>query len=307
MLRIQTCRQCGQLVIGQAISACGAFWHPEHLLCAGCGRRIRGEGYADVNGQPYHAACVRLRMGPRCGYCTAPLSGRYLVDYWGTPFCSAHQGQCPVCRYCSRIIPASQVRAAGTGAADAICGLCVRVDVTDIGEAQRLFVQNVEWLKRLGLDFMRRPLHVELCGPDRLAHLLGGPANLDTLGVTFRRMRLRNNLMSRVEIDGVAVLSGLPSTLFEGVAVHELGHVWLAVQQVMGLPTWAEEGFCNTLAYRRYREIGSAESTYHAAGLERSADPVYGEGFRRVQSIVDKHGMAQVLRTIATTKRLPPG
>lgn len=301
-----TCRRCGKLIIGQAASAFGACWHPEHFVCSGCARPIRDQSYSEVNGQPFHAACVRLRRGPRCGYCSAPLTGTFLVDYWGTQFCMAHKGQCPLCRFCSRIIPAVQAGRPGPAASEPVCNTCTQAAVTSIQHAQSLFVQDVDWLKWLGLDYLHLPLHVELCGPERMAHLMGGPGNLDTLGVTFKRMMMRNSVMSRVDVNGVALLSGLPSTLFHGVAVHELGHVWLGVQQVIGLPIWAEEGFCNALAYRRYREIGTPESTYQARALERSTDRVYGEGFRRVQVLVDKRGLHQVVTTLASSKRLPP-
>jgi len=103
----------------------------------------------------------------------------------------------------------------------------------------------------------------------------------------------------------VAVLRGLPAALFQGVTVHELGHVWLIVHGIQNLPSWAEEGFCELLSYRYYNELNTPESRYHASAIEHNPDPVYGEGFHRVRAIADGMGFPRFIATMQATKRLP--
>ena len=114
-----------------------------------------------------------------------------------------------------------------------------------------------------------------------------------------------NGQVVRTEVNGIAVLRGLPSTLFLGVCVHELGHAWLALQGIRGLPGWAEEGFCELLSYQFYNELNTDESRYHATNIEKNSDPVYGEGFRRVRAIAERMGFSRFVETLKTTKRMP--
>ena len=94
----------------------------------------------------------------------------------------------------------------------------------------------------------------------------------DSLGVTSHSVHTINGRVTRIEVDGISVLRGLPSILFQGVTVHELGHAWLAVQGVQGLPSWAEEGFCELLAYRFYKELNTPESRYHVESIEKNTN-----------------------------------
>jgi hypothetical protein len=133
----------------------------------------------------------------------------------------------------------------------------------------------------------------------------GGRTGTDTLGITLSSTLTQDGREVRTDITGIAVLQGLPSTLFQGVTLHELGHAWLIMQGIKGMPGWAVEGFCELLAYRFYIELNTPESRYHAASIEKNPDKVYGEGFRRVRKIADTIGLATFVQLLRTTKRLP--
>ena len=107
------------------------------------------------------------------------------------------------------------------------------------------------------------------------------------------------------KVNGIAVLQGLPAVLFQGVTAHELGHVWLIVHGIQGLPSWAEEGFCEYLSHRYYGDLNTPEGRYHAVSIENNTDPVYGEGFRRVRALTDAPGFPRFLEILRTTKKLP--
>nr|WP_256439747.1 protein DA1 [Candidatus Chloroploca mongolica] len=148
-------------------------------------------------------------------------------------------------------------------------------------------------------------LRIELRNRAQLAQFLRVPNDTHALGAALSTTYTQNGQMVRTEPSGVAILRGLPATLFQGVTVHELGHVWLAVHQVVGLAPWIEEGFCEVLAHRFWSQLNSAESRYYAEKTERSPDPVYGVGFRRVAALVQHIGFQQLLTAIRTTRRFP--
>ena len=137
-----------------------------------------------------------------------------------------------------------------------------------------------------------------------MAQLLHGRSE-SHLGVTESAMYTENGRLIRTEVTGITILSGLPATLFQGVAMHEFGHVWLIVHAVRGLPDWAEEGFCELLAHRYYQHLNTPEASFHATSTEKNPDPVYGEGFRRVRALAERYGFPRLLSILDTTKQLP--
>jgi len=163
----------------------------------------------------------------------------------------------------------------------------------------------MQWTNRQGLQYNNYQINLTLVDRATLTSLLKDRSTKDSLGVTSHSVHTINGRVTRIEVDGVSVLRGLPSILFQGVTVHELGHAWLAVQGVQGLPSWAEEGFCELLAYRFYKELNTQESRYHVESIERNKDQIYGEGFRRVWNIFDAKGFQWLVETLRKTKRMP--
>jgi len=298
------CRGCGRPIAGAYVKAMGACWHPEHFRCAACGRPIGRESFYEHGGAPYHQQCYIERVLPHCAYCGRPLTGTYLTDYWGTKFHPAHETEYPACASCGRLVP----ELAGTTAADhpfPLCAICRATSVTTHDDARSHFVKVIGWMMRQGLGVDHRiDLHVELAD---VAAFRGehGKGNLAALGRTEVTSYTRDGRVVETEVRKVLILRGLPATQFEGVAAHELGHAWLAIEQVRGLPPWAEEGFCELLAHRRYAALATAESRYYAERIEQNPDPVYGAGFRRMQALAKRVGFDGLVASLRTAKTLP--
>ena len=227
------------------------------------------------------------------------------MDHWGTKFCKEHQGQYPKCAFCGRLVPPSQQESSAKRNDEVRCPICRASAIESEDKAQAIFAAQQRWLAKQGLEYNNLQTNVELCDRAKLATLMQGRKGTDTLGVTLSTTHTLNGQAIRTDVNGVAVLRGLPITLFQGVATHELGHAWLIVQGIKGLPSWAEEGFCELLAYRFFTGTGTAEGRYHAEGIEKNPDAVYGEGFRQVRAIVDAMGFARFVEVLQRTKRLP--
>lgn len=298
------CKGCGRPIQGLYVTALGATWHPEHFTCAGCGQPIGGAGFYEHQGRPYHPDCYARYIAPRCAYCGRPLTGQYLVDHWGTRFCPEHQGQYPSCRFCGRLVPPHH-QGGGDQTEGVRCPVCRARAIESIAQARPLFARLVQWVNGQGLLYNNLNLHIELRNRQQLAQLLRQPNDTRSLGAALHTTYTENGRVVRTEVNGVAILRGLPATLFEGVTVHELGHAWLVVHGVLDLPNWAEEGFCELLSYRLYKEMGTAESRYYAEGIEQQTDPVYGEGFQRIRSLAQAVGFQHLIKTLQVAKQLP--
>jgi hypothetical protein len=296
------CKGCGQPIWGNYLTALGATWHPEHFVCAGCGRPINDPQFQQDQGKPYHTECYNNTIAPRCAYCGKPLVKEYLVDHWGTRFCKEHAQHYPRCSFCGCLVPpqdqehdAEQIR----------CAVCRSSAIETAAEARPIFRQLIQWVGSQGLRYNNLPLGLELCGRNTLARHLRDRHLPDSLGATMSVTYTEDGRVIRTEIKGVAVLLGLPSALFQGVTIHELGHVWLIVHHIQDAPSWAEEGFCELLAYRYYTTLNTPEGRYHAISIERNTDPIYGNGFRHIRTIADNMGFERFIETTQRSKRIP--
>ena len=299
------CKQCGQPIGGSYITTLGATWHPEHFLCTACHQPIGNARFNLHEGAPYHPECYRQQVAPRCAYCGKLLMGEYLVDHWGTKYCKEHQRQYPACSFCGRLVPPQQQEPGVKDSGSVRCPICRASAIETADQAQPVFSHLKRWVNGQGLMYNNLPLTLVLRDQPRLSELLKGHAEPHALGVTLSTTHTQNRQVIRTEVSGVAILEGLPTTLFQGVTIHELGHVWLIVHDVKGLPSWAEEGFCELLSYRYYTQLNTSEGRYYATGIEHNPHPVYGEGFRRVRAVADYMGFRRFVETMQKTKRLP--
>jgi len=333
------CHYCGQSIQGSYITALGTTWHREHFLCAGCGRPLHAEKFQVVQGKPYHMACYLATEAPRCAYCGQPLAGaytesqgqsyhtecfrehvvprciycqkpllgHYMIDAWGGTYCSEHQEQYPHCSFCGRLIPPQQQTPGWDAYESERCPVCRSTAIEIIEQAQPLFQQCKLWIAQQGFRFNQLPLRLELHERTVLISKLQGRAVNHPLGVTLSSRHTLNGYALASSVEGVAVLQGMPATLFAGVVLHELGHVWLTVHGIENLPPWAEEGFCQLLSHRYYSSLDTPEARYRASSLENERDPVYGDGFRSIRALAGKVGFQRLVETLQGTKRLPTG
>jgi hypothetical protein len=188
--------------------------------------------------------------------------------------------------------------------------MCRAVAVESIAQARTLFDEVVKWLKGQGLLYNNMSLNLLLGNQEQFhKHVnnhIKGTIDKHTLGVTMLRSYGVAGVNLHTQISGVAILRSLPITLFQAVAAHELGHVWLAVHDVISLSDWATEGFCELLAFCWLMHIGTNESRYYATSIEQCTDSIYGEGFRKIRSLAQATGFNNLIKMLHTKKALPP-
>ena len=260
------CKGCGKTIEGAYITALGAMWHPEHFKCVRCG---------------------------------SPLKGSYRSDRDGKPFCPDAPQLHKLCRFCGRLVGERQ------SPGDERCGVC-RADAVETSvKAQPLFVAVVKWAINKGMSFENNVrIHVQLADPGQLTRD-DDDDDPAPWGKAYSRSSMIDGKVVRSGNDRIMIQRGLPTSLFQGVAVHELGHAWLSIHLVNELPKWAEEGFCQLIAHRWHGEQRTADSEYWAKEIEQWSSPIYGEGFRQLHTLAQQMGFQVLVDSIRVNKELP--
>ncbi len=308
------CKSCAQAIHGNYLNALNADWHPEHFCCVVCQQPVTEPSFYVHAGQPCHQHCYENTLAPRCTICHKALLGKHQINEWGERFCSDHAKELAPCSYCGRFVPDATKRLRRRSIEDIRCAICAATAIETIQQAQLHVPQLVNWVEAQSVHFRQKSFRIEVL--DRAAFNTREGGRRDPLGLTTSTRYLRNQRVDHARVESVAILQGLPLTLFAGVCVHELGHVWLVQHNIVNLPLIEEEGFCELLAYRWYTEaptlIAPDEAAsspnaapFYARRIAENPNPVYGDGFRKVQHLADRVGFAQIVKSLLRKKKLP--
>ncbi len=303
------CAVCGDPIVGPRIESDGKSYHEkcyrEAVLprCAVCGQLIEGT-YLKEGGKSYHPQCHRTKSA-KCAVCGGPLEGSFLADPWGNPFHARH-GEKSLCPFCSRVMAESTTGGSVVSAASGmrICRLCDRRGVSGRGKAET----SLERVRRRMADLFPVPegsFAWELVDRERLDSLLthGQPAR-NELGLTMRISQRRGREESmRIR---VYLLSGLPDWLFDGVAAHEMAHVWQNLRRLENLPLDQAEGSAELASYLVLDRGSTPEGRIKIQEMELSDDPAYGIGFRKAMKVSMRgQSMARLHRILEGEKGWP--
>jgi hypothetical protein len=308
------CKGCAQPIHGAYLTALNADWHPEHFCCVVCEQPVTDDSFYVHDTQPCHQRCYETTLAPRCTICNKALLGKHQRNEWGERFCSDHAKELAACSYCGRFVPHVTKRMRRRSIEDIRCAICATTAIESVEQAKLHLPALVDWVEAQGVHFRQKRFRIEVL--DRAAFNTREGGRRDPLGLTTSTRYLRNKQVDHARVESVAILQGLPRTLFAGVCVHELGHVWLVQHNIVNLPLIDEEGFCELLAYRWYTEtpltIAPDEAAsspnagpFYARRIAENPNPVYGDGFRKVQRLADRVGFAQIIKSLLRKKKLP--
>lgn len=231
----------------------------------------------------------------KCVVCGQYIIGRYTLDTWNQAAHDFHS--ISFCFSCGRIIAKN-----GLVLADGrhLCEHCQPSVV--------LTVKQVEWvdkkvrtiLFKAGIDDIPQNVPIEIVDSFQLMKI-GGTKEID---VNQHGLAVFNQITSnRINIKEhkVYILDHLPKIAFAGVFAHEILHVW---QNEKGItpPKDICEGFCNLGSYAVYADINNPSALKYIEQMEKSPDPVYGEGYRKVKRYLDKNGWPAVIKKLKTNK-----
>lgn len=297
------CKACGDPITNSYVTALDADWHPEHFCCAVCQKPVSDARFYVHEEMPCHVDCFEQNIAPRCTLCDKPLKGMYQTNYWEERYCEHHADELIPCNFCGRLVRDATKRDRRRSVEKISCDVCASTAIERSDQAKELAPDLIDWLGQQGVSLTKTKFKIEVV--DRAEFLSRKGGRHDPLGLTSSTKFSVNNRFDHAKIDGVAFLTGMPTTLFKGVCVHELGHVWLLQRGVVELPIVEEEGFCELLSYRHYIASGGHADLFYARNIERNRDAVYGTGFRQLKALEERVGFAQIVKSLKRKKKLP--
>ncbi len=280
------------------------------LACAYCKRPIT-DTYVTSHGKTYHERCFVDHVAPKCVVCGKPITSDFLRDPWGNAFHSEHQGQTPQCAYCSRILSTTSSRGGwGYGDGRTVCGICVASAINDLPRARTLAASTRKALGSFGLKLNYGEVPLEIGDRTWLTSVRSQRQTLLTLSeATAFTSTMTKTLNGKVVSKSVSmyVLNGMPQDIFKGTMAHELMHAWNHLNcQVRHTPA-LEEGSANFVETLVLGRLGTSDAKHQIRAIEKSTDPSYGEGYRRVKRLVADLGFEALLETLKTSPDFPPG
>lgn len=267
--------------------------------CVICQQAISDRYHTDAQGA-YHVACFEQHRLQPCAICQAPLKGKYLQDSWGHQACTQHGGRkTQQCHVCARLIgQATSQGGVQYGDGRIVCGLCRMSEVTTPAQIEQSRQRVLQALHAVGFDYIPNYIAVSLGDKQTLNRSLGRGGNCHGFTKTIERTV---NGQKHSE-HSIFILYGLPRLMFEGVLAHELIHVWLNERQLNHHAPREIEGFCNLGTAWIYQEDATPLANVLLERMQKSADPVYGEGYRRQLKRVQSQGW---VATIAAMQQGP--
>jgi hypothetical protein len=301
-----TCAACGKPITADAFRTQGHIYHPSCFKCEICDRPISGS-YSEQHGKVYHNDCFQDHIALKCSLCGDVLHGEYLQDYWGNSYCKRHDGEAPMCDSCGRFV-SQQLTGGGTRYDDGrfICNICKPKSVTDVDEILEIVFEVAEHMKSFGMQVDYNGIQIHLIGRDRMQTLSGHHSN-GLRGFTDYREDWRVFGKSQNRKMHMYLLYGMPRMEIVNTVAHELAHVWQFNRARFKNEREWSEGSCNYAAYLVLGRYPGRESSFFRTSLMRDADPVYGDGFRRVKTLADAEGNRAWVRYLSRSSDFPKG
>ncbi len=232
-----------------------------------------------------------LPKSVNCVICGQDIIGRYTIDSWNQAAHESHK--IAFCFSCGRIIVKNSIVLSD---GRQLCEFCQPSIVQTIKQIEWVDKKVRGILAKVGIDNIPQNVPIEIIDSYQLMKIQGNTeidANQRGLAICNK---ITGNGLTKTE-HKVCILDHLPKIAFAGVFAHEILHVW---QNEKGIspPTDICEGFCNLGSYAVYSDINNPSALNYIKQMEKSPDPVYGEGYRKVKRYLDKNGWQAVIDKI---------
>lgn len=299
----QSCDHCGKDMLGEYLSSSTGSYHPscyrDHVQprCDYCKKPIE-DNYKILRGKNYHVDCYTDHVLDKCDICRQPLEGLYVTDYWGNSYHKHHDEDANECGTCGRVI-SKHLSQGGSQLADGriICGICSETSVTrrTVRASTQYEVRRI--LERHGIEGLPEDIPLTLVDASTLRNLSGINSEDMRAFTDHRSQTLNGEVITRDS--HIYVLSHLPLVVFKAILAHELLHVYLFEHDLELAPD-VREGFCNLGSELIYELDGSDLAEFHLRNMQKSQDPDYGVGYRRMSGILNRVGWVRLLEELPT-------
>lgn len=313
--KLPKCVLCGKAIGKKAVrSNNGKIYCSEKCFektlpkCSEC-HSVLKKRYFKKNGKLYCNKCYE-KIIPNCSMCGTKLRGRY-ANIGGRFYCMNCAGR-PKCFSCQR--PAN-----GGKLSDGryVCKECTKDPVTSLLDLERIR-KSVSALLDKHLDLETPPeVEIQLVDYPTLSKKSPHYSEGIELGLFEYKCkimtRVKRNVFTGKETKEVTktderyiiyVLSHLPRHKAKEVMAHEIGHAWMQKHYAGIRDLKVREGWSQYVAHRA-NTLMDQEFLNHY--IETNRDPIYGDGYRQIQELVDKkgeHGLRLEFRRLSRNGRL---
>ena len=219
------------------------------------------------------------------------LIGRYALDSWNQAAHDFHK--ISFCFSCGRIIVKN-----GLVLPDSrqLCEICQPSVVKTPLQIEWVDKRVRAILTSVSITDIPQDIQIEIVDPYQFMRIKGNnKIDLNQHGLAISK-KITSKGVPKNE-HKVYILDHLPKIAFAGVLAHELLHIW---QNDKGInpPSDICEGFCDLGSYAVYSAINNQLALHFIEQLEKSDNPVYGEGYRKVKRYLDQNGWQALIAKI---------
>ncbi|NVO03646.1 MAG: protein DA1 [Bacteroidetes bacterium] len=222
----------------------------------------------------------------KCDVCDKPIYGTYFIDPWGIKSHQVHDGQASErCFCCGRYISTYKSKASYMlSDGRIICDFCNANAVNNKESGKKAKEEVYSLFEKAKIILPKEKITVMINDKIYAEKVLNRKSffGLMTSSHTTNGFRVTSEYQ-------VNILSGLHKLMFNAVLGHELMHVYIS-EQKMNLTLIEEEGLCELISYFIYQASRTKFGQIEMEAMEKSQDPIYGEGFRMMKKMLDKKG-----------------
>ena len=303
--RCSVCKNAlsGSYLTAEGKSFCSKLCHRRTLpTCASCMEHVSGS-FVISEGKSYCGKkCLNISL-PKCTLCAQPLRQMFTIN--GKKYCKAHADG-HRCFGCGLPFDAGKLLKDGRKQ----CATCAKSAIFDPANGLARLRQARAQLKAVtGIVSASLP-KLKLVDRPSLLRVMGEQGHMPDQ-MTARGFYRRNERTETRSFAGrvvsadtevsetIFILSGLTPDQFLITAIHELTHDLISetYRPIADLPRDLEEGLCQYTAAMYCRKQGWMQDYIT---IDKSPDPIYGGGFRKVHKRFGNHNWKAIDRWLRT-------
>lgn len=230
-------------------------------------------------------------MTTLCDICNEIITQDYMQDAWGNKFHQDHLENGRFCSTCSRVI-SKRLTDGGFQFNDGryMCTLCESSIVNSETKKLKSIENVLAAFSNVGIYIDINEFEVSIKQKDELQSYLSSVSRHHK--ETIKALTYYNNNKYTI-----STLWGLHRIEFESVLAHELLHVWVDYNNIM-LHKDKLEGFCNLGSALIYDNADTKLSRILKRSMSENNDPVYGRGYKYMNSLLEKHGWKKLISIV---------
>ena len=234
-----------------------------------------------------------------CFICKKPISGRYYSDAFERKMCDSHlNNEAVSCSSCSGFTTKEHLLNDGRYQ----CNTCFGMALKPGDNIDQIKKNVINSLNRVGFDDLKiEDITIEIVTAQKLSEITKRPINTNNKGIVRSQTSMSGIFGGKSLKHTIFILTHLNKIEFAGSLAHEMLHAW-QVQNNVSMSPKMTEGFCNLGAALIWKNQSFTLSKIYAKNLNESPDPIYGDGYREMDSLLQEMGWQELIAKVKNKK-----